>query len=73
MAEHSNGLWRDFRKTAIAFDERFQTEDCRAYWIEARWGGTPACAKCESTRVWAERGGRLFDRFKRVRMALAAS
>ncbi len=29
--------------------------------MEARWGGKPACAKCQSTRVWAERGGRLFE------------
>ena len=62
MAEHSNDLWRDFPKTAIEFDERFQTEeDCRAYWVDARWGGKPACAKCQSTRVWSERGGRLFE------------
>ncbi len=30
----------------------------RAYWIEARWAGEPACARCGSKRVWAERGGR---------------
>ena len=62
MTEHSDGLWRDFPKTAIEFDERFATEeDCRAYWIEARWGGAPACAKCHSTRVWSQRGGTLFE------------
>ena len=62
MADHSDDLWRDFPKTAIEFEERFQTEDdCRAYWIEARWGGKPACAKCQCTRVWEERGGRLFE------------
>ena len=62
MAKHNNDLWRDFPKTAIEFEERFQTEDdCRAYWIEARWGGRAACAKCDSTRVWEERGGRLFE------------
>ena len=62
MAKYSNDMWRDFPKTAIEFDERFQTEeDCRAYWIEARWGGKPACANCQSARVWAERGGRLFE------------
>ena len=62
MAEHGNDLRRDFPKTAIEFDERFQTEeDCRAYWMAARWGGKPACAKCQSTRVWTERGGRLFE------------
>ena len=55
-------LWRNFPKTAIEFDSRFATEaDCRAYWIEARWGGTPACAECKSTRVWPERGGTLFE------------
>jgi hypothetical protein len=40
-------LWRDFLKTAPAFEARFKTEeDCRRYWIKARWGGKPACAKC---------------------------
>jgi Zn ribbon nucleic-acid-binding protein len=29
--------------------------------IEARWGGTPACARCKSTRVWTERDGFLFE------------
>jgi hypothetical protein len=34
-------LWRDFRKTDTEFEARFASEeDCRAYWIEARWGGT---------------------------------
>ena len=55
-------LWRDFPKTATAFEARFATEaDCRAYWIEARWGGKPACARCNSTRVWTERDGVLFE------------
>jgi len=55
-------LWRNFPKTAPEFEARFATEeDCRAYWIEARWGGTPACARCESERVWPERGGFLFE------------
>jgi transposase-like protein len=54
-------LWREFPKTAPAFEARFATEDdCRAYWIEARWGGTPACARCESTRVWTIRNGTTF-------------
>jgi transposase-like protein/Zn ribbon nucleic-acid-binding protein len=62
MAHDKDDLWRDFPKTAIEFDEKFATEeDCRAYWIEARWGGEPACARCESRRVWAERGGTLFE------------
>jgi Zn ribbon nucleic-acid-binding protein len=55
-------LWRNFPKTAQEFERRFATEDdCRAYWIEARWGGKPACARCHSTRVWTERDGFLFE------------
>jgi hypothetical protein len=55
-------LWRNFPKTAPAFEARFATEeDCRAYWIEARWGGKPTCVRCKSERVWAERGGTLFE------------
>jgi Zn ribbon nucleic-acid-binding protein/transposase-like protein len=51
-----------FPKTATEFEARFATEeDCRAYWIEARWGGTPACARCKSTHVWSERDGFLFE------------
>ena len=51
-------LWRDFPRTAPEFEARFNTEeDCRAYWIEARWGGKPACARCNGTRVWPIRGG----------------
>ena len=47
-------LWRDFPKTATEFEARFATEEnCRAYWIEARWGGEPACARCNSTCVWS--------------------
>ena len=62
MSSNSEILWHDFPKTAIEFEERFATEeDCRAYWIEARWGGVPACARCESARVWRERGGTLFE------------
>ena len=46
-------LWRDFPKTAPAFEARFKTEDdCRAYWIKARWGGEPACAKCHTRVDW---------------------
>ena len=57
-----DGLWRDFPKTAPEFEARFATEeDCRAYWIEARWSGKPACAACQSERVWPERGGTLFE------------
>jgi transposase-like protein/Zn ribbon nucleic-acid-binding protein len=55
-------LWRDFPKTATEFEARFATEvDCRAYWIAARWGGKPACARCSSKRVWSERDGFLFE------------
>jgi transposase-like protein len=55
-------LWRDFPKTATEFEQRFATEeDCRAYWIEARWGGKPACARCGSTYVWAIRDGTTFE------------
>jgi Zn ribbon nucleic-acid-binding protein len=63
MTQHtSDDLWRDFPKTATEFEERFATEeDCREYWIQARWGGEPACARCNSTRVWTERGGFLFE------------
>ena len=63
MTQHTrDDLWRDFPKTATEFEARFATEeDCRAYWIEARWGGKPACARCHSTRVWSERDGFLFE------------
>ena len=62
MAGDKDDLWRNFPKTAIEFDRRFAMEEaCRAYWIEARWGGEPACARCGSKRVWAERGGFLFE------------
>lgn len=59
---HADDLWRDFPKTAMEFEKRFATEDdCRAYWIEARWAGRPACAECQSTRVWPVRQGRWFE------------
>jgi hypothetical protein len=63
MTQHiRDDLWRDFPKTATEFEARFATEeDCRTYWIEARWGGKPACARCHSTRVWSERDGFLFE------------
>jgi Zn ribbon nucleic-acid-binding protein len=61
-SDKNEDLWRNFPKTAVEFEMRFATEaDCRAYWIEARWGGTPCCAHGESTRVWEERGGTLFE------------
>lgn len=62
MQHRRDNLWRDFPKTATEFETRFATEeDCRAYWIEARWGGSPACARCKSERVWSEREGFLFE------------
>lgn len=63
MTQHTpDDLWRDFPKTATEFEKRFATEeDCRAYWIKARWGGKPACARCGSTYVWAIRGGTTFE------------
>jgi len=61
MTANSDELWRDFPKTAIEFEERFATEEvCRAYWIEARWGGEPACARCHSRCVWSEKHGTRF-------------
>ena len=55
-------LWRDFPRTATEFEARFATEeDCRAYWIAARWGGEPACVRCESRRVWTIRSGTTFE------------
>ena len=60
--DRHNDLWREFPKTAQEFEARFATEeDCRAWWIEARWGDKPACARCRSTRVWTERKGFLFE------------
>ena len=63
MKHHTqDDLWRDFPKTATEFEARFATEeDCREYWIKARWGGNAACARCQSTRVWTERDGFLFE------------
>jgi len=63
MTQHTpDDLWRDFPKTATEFERRFATEeDCRAYWIKARWGGKPACARCGSTYVWPIRGGTTFE------------
>jgi hypothetical protein len=61
-ASATDDLWRNFPKTAAEFEARFATEeDCRAYWIKARWGDTPACACCSSTRLWTIRGGKWFE------------
>jgi transposase-like protein len=56
-------LWRDFPKTAMAFDARFATEDdCRAYWMMARWGGEPFCRRCQSRHLGKPmRNGTLFE------------
>jgi hypothetical protein len=50
MSEARNDdLGKNFPKTALEFEKRFATEaDCRAYWVEARWGGAP-------TRTWRRR------------------
>jgi len=62
MARTRDDLWRDLPKTPTAFEERFATEeDCRTYWIEARWGGEPACARCGSKLVWTIRDGTTFE------------
>ena len=63
MTQHTqDDLWRDFPKTATEFEARFATEeDCRAYWIKARWGGKPTCARCQSARVWTIREGTTFE------------
>ena len=37
----------EFPEDGDEFERRFATEEaCRAYWIEARWAGEPACARC---------------------------
>ena len=61
-SEALDELFRDFPKTATEFEARFATEeDCRAYWIQARWGDEPACARCDSTHVWSHRDGCIFE------------
>jgi transposase-like protein/Zn ribbon nucleic-acid-binding protein len=62
LKSSADDLWHNFPKTAMEFEERFQTEeDCRAYLMQVRWGGTPACAKCASTHVWTIREGKWFE------------
>jgi hypothetical protein len=49
-------------ESCVTFERRFATEeDCRAYWIKARWGSKPAWARCGSTYVWPIRGGTTFE------------
>jgi hypothetical protein len=56
-------VWRDFPKTAQEFEKRFASEgDCRDYLMEVRWGGQPACARCQSRRVWRLSRRTLFER-----------
>lgn len=58
----TDDLWRNFPKTAAEFEKRFATEeDCRDYLFKVRWGGTPACARCDSTQLWTIRGGAWFE------------
>jgi hypothetical protein len=62
MAGDKDDLWRGFPRTAIEFDRRFATEsDCIAYWMKARWGDEPRCARCRSARVWVVHEGRHFE------------
>ena len=59
---HTEALWRDFPKTLLEFEERFASESaCRDYLAECRWNGRPRCGRCESERVWPERGGTLYE------------
>jgi hypothetical protein len=45
-------LWREFPKTAQAFEARFKTEeDCRAYLMKARWGGKHRRVRSASRRA----------------------
>ena len=45
-------LWRDFPRTATEFEARFATEeDCRAYWMAARWGGARKCRRRGPVRL----------------------
>ncbi len=58
----ADDLWCDFPKTATEFEARFATEeDCRAYLMQVRWSGKPACGRCRCTRVWTIRNGKWFE------------
>ena len=60
-------LWRDFPKTATEFEARFATEeDCRAYWIEARWGGKP-CVRALRQHAGVDDPGGHHVRVRRLR------
>lgn len=50
---HQDELWRTFPRTVLEFEERFASEDdCRAFWIEARWNGHVTCQACGGGEVW---------------------
>ena len=58
----TDNLWRDLLQVAPAFEARFKTlDDCRAYWIKARWGGKPACPKYKCMRAWTIDNGTTFE------------
>ncbi len=51
-------LWREFPRTQPEFEARFGSEDaCRDYLVAVRWGGTPQCGRCFSTRQYALSSG----------------
>jgi transposase-like protein len=60
--DHRDALWRAFPKTLTEFEERFPDEEaCRAYWIELRWNGRPACANCNGHSVWLNKARGVFE------------
>ncbi len=60
--EHREALWREFPKTLPEFEARFDSEEaCRDYLAACRWNGRPCCDACGSEKVWAVRGGRLYE------------
>jgi len=59
---HQDELWRTFPRTALEFEERFASEDdCRAFWVRARWNGCVTCQACGASKVWPLRGGELYE------------
>ena len=60
--EHREALWREFPKTLPEFEAQFDSEEtCRDYLAACRWNGRPCCDACGSEKVWAVRGGRLYE------------
>ena len=60
--DHTEALWRNFPQTWQEFEARFPGEEaCREYLVDCRWDGKPRCAKCDGDKVWALRGGTLFE------------